>query len=97
MVKEQILNNNFIDKILVNMEVDEKEYSELCDALIRLAKEWKNEKYVDKEIVNYLYAIPLAVRNEFLSLKESGYDDTLCDRLEDMWVELDDLVAKCFC
>ncbi len=43
-----------------------------------------------------LYAIPLVVRNEFLALKEGVHNSSACERLEDIWVELDGLVANCF-
>lgn len=36
----------------------------------------KVEKYYDKELAEYLYAIPLAVRNEFLSLQEVAPDSS---------------------
>lgn len=95
-MKEEIKSNRFINKLLLNMEIDEVEYSMLCDSLTRLACEWRGKKLIDKEIVSYLYAIPLMVRNQFLSLKEKGINDDMCDRLEDIWVELDDLVSQCF-
>ena len=95
-MKEEIINNHFVDKLRESMEIDEEEYLRLCNALICLAEEWKNAEYIDKEVVSYLYAIPLMVRNEFLSLKEASKNNILCDRLEDIWVELDDLVANCF-
>ena len=66
-MKEEIINNRFVDKLRETMEIDEEEYLRLCNALISLAEEWKNIKYVDKEVVGYLYAIPLIVRYEFLS------------------------------
>lgn len=95
-MKEEIINNHFVDKIRQNMEIDEEEYLRLCDALIRLGNEWKNKEYIEKELVSYLYAIPLVVRNEFLSLKEISQDDAFCEQLEDIWIELDYLVANCF-
>ena len=95
-MKEEIINNHFVDKIRQNMKIDEEEYLRLCNALICLAEEWKTVKYIDKELVSYLYAISLIVRNEFLSLKENSKNDTFCDRLEDIWIELDELVANCF-
>lgn len=95
-MKEEIINNHFVDKIRETMEIDEEEYLRLRNALICLAEEWKNVKYIDKELASYLYAIPLMVRNEFLSLKEVSKNESFCDRLEDIWIELDDLVATCF-
>ena len=95
-MKEEIINNHFVEKLRVSMEIDEEEYLRLCNALKCLAEEWKNTEYIDKEVVSYLYAIPLMVRNEFLSLKEVSKNNIFCDRLEDIWVELDDLVANCF-
>ena len=95
-MKEEIINNRFVDKIRQNMEIDEVEYQRLCNALNCLAEEWKKVEYIDKELVYYLYYIPLIVRNEFLSLKEISTNNTFCDRLEDIWIELDDLVTNCF-
>lgn len=95
-MREEIINNCFVNKLRIKMEIDEEEYSRLCNALICLAEEWKNVKYIDKEVAGYLYAIPQMVRNEFLSLNEILSDDAFCDRLEDMWVELDALVSNCF-
>ena len=95
-MKEEIINNHFVDKLRESMEIDEEEYLRFRNALLCLAEEWKNAEYIDKEVVSYLYAIPLMVRNEFLSLKEVSKNNILCDRLEDIWVELDDLVANCF-
>ena len=56
----------------------------------------KVEKYYDKELAGYLYAILLAVRNEFLRLQEVAHDSTCCQQLEDIWVELDGLISDCF-
>ncbi len=95
-MKEEIIKNRFVDKIRQNMEIDEEEYQRLCNALNCLAEEWKKVEYIDKELVHYLYYIPLIVRNEFLSLKEISTNNTFCDRLEDIWIELDDLVTNCF-
>ncbi|MDE6567770.1 MAG: hypothetical protein K2K70_08580 [Lachnospiraceae bacterium] len=95
-MKEKIINNKFVDKLLQFMEIDEEEYLLLCDALICLAEEWKDVEYIDKELVSYLYAIPLMVRNEFISLEKVCPDAVECDRLEDIWVELDALVSNCF-
>ena len=51
-MKEEIINNHFVDKICQNMEIDEEEYLRLCNALSCLADEWKNIEYVDKELVS---------------------------------------------
>lgn len=95
-MKEKIINNKFVDKLRQSMEIDEEEYLSLCDELICLAEEWKDVEYIDKELVSYLYAIPLIVRNEFINLEKVCPDAVECNRLEDIWVELDALVSNCF-
>ena len=94
-MKDRILSNQFIEKLLINTEVDEKEYVELCDILRKLAVEWKDEKYIEKEIVNLLYQIPVIVRNKYLFYSDKGYSNATIDRLEDMWIELDGLILEC--
>lgn len=95
-MKEKIINNHFVDKLRESMEIDEEEYLQLCNALSCLAEEWKNVEFIDKELVSYLYAIPLIVRNEFISIERVSPEALECDRLEDIWVELDALVSNCF-
>ncbi|MCM1232779.1 MAG: hypothetical protein NC489_21845 [Ruminococcus flavefaciens] len=95
-MKEKIISNKFVDKLCQFMEIDEEEYLLLRDALICLAEEWKDAAYIDKELAGYLYAIPLMVRNQFINLEKNCPDADECNRLEDIWVELDALVSDCF-
>ncbi len=96
-LKDIILKNTFIDQIRINMHVDESEYAKLCAALRELAISWRGRPLIEKELALELYSMPLMVRNTYLSFNK---DDTkkleIVNRLEDIWVELDELVTDCF-
>lgn len=95
-LKEKIMTNRFIEKVRNQMQIDEQQYTELCELLEKLAIEWKNKKDVDKELVLFLYNAPQIIRNIFLSFKEKGEPlPDIANRLEDIWVELDALVIEC--
>ena len=64
-MKEEVKNNRFIEKLRISMEIDEDEYMKLCKLLKLISEEWRDKHYIDKELVGYLYALPLIVRNEF--------------------------------
>lgn len=95
-LKEKILNNSFVDKVRNDMKVDEEEYQALKEILNELIGELKKQKVIDKELALILYSMPQIIRNTFLSLKTS--DERVSDlnnRLEDIWIELDELVIEC--
>lgn len=93
--KKKILNNTFIDQLRIHMNIDEMEYEKLCVELQNLAKDWRGNKLIDKELTLALYSMPLMVRNIYLNLTNSDQLDFV-NRLEDIWVELDELVTDCF-
>ena len=96
-LKQLIVKNTFIDQVRNNMHIDESEYEKLCTALQNLALEWREDKLIDKELVLLLYSMPLMIRNIFLSFSDLGPPlPETANRLEDIWVELDDLVTQCF-
>ncbi|WNS43291.1 hypothetical protein [Paenibacillus sp. MMS20-IR301] len=95
-LKGKILNNTFIDKVRNEMVVDEVEFEALRELLIELSKELKAEQVVNKELALVLYSMPQMIRNTFLSFTAHDVQDSeLLNKLEDIWMELDELVIEC--
>lgn len=91
-LKESILQNPFIDR-LRDLQVDEDAFRDLTAALRRLAGAWKGQPLVDKEIASDLYVVIQVTRNMLETLRAHGSPDA--DRVEEMWIDLDDLVLEC--
>lgn len=95
-LKEKILNNTFVDKVRNELKVDEEEYQALNQILNELIVVLKVQKDIDKELALILYSMPQIIRNTFLSLETSNEKvSDLANRLEDIWIELDELVIEC--
>ncbi|MBM6619034.1 hypothetical protein [Bacillus suaedaesalsae] len=95
-LKEKILNNTFVDKVRNELKVDEEEYQALNQILNELIVLLKVQKDIDKELALILYSMPQIIRNTFLSLEASNEKvSDLANRLEDIWIELDELVIEC--
>jgi len=92
-LKDKILANQFVNQVRIELVFDEVAYSELVRDLGLLATELKGKVFVDKELTLQLYTLPLAIRNAYLSGQESIAE--IFDKLEDAWIELDDLVTRC--
>jgi hypothetical protein len=94
-LKTRILENTFVDQVRAHMTVDEAEYDRLRVALTELATSLKGCAMIDRELMLSLYSMPTMVRNAFEGF--SGHDPVpeIAHRLEDIWIELDELVTDC--
>lgn len=75
-IKEQILNNKFVDKVRNEMIIDENEYKALREMLIMLSDELKAEQVIDKELALILYSMPQMIRNIFISSTAHDVQDS---------------------
>ena len=92
-LKAFIINNNFINKLRIEMKYDDTEYDLLCKFMGELKAVIKDDSDIDKELMLTLYTIPQAVRNIYLQFSDSiDYDEAFIFKLEDSWLELDGLV-----
>ena len=65
-LKALIINNNFINKLRIEMKYDDTEYDLLCKFMGELKAVIKDDSDIDKELMLTLYTIPQAVRNIYL-------------------------------
>lgn len=94
---EAILQNKFVDKIRQTMEFDEVEYAQLCDLLREVGESTSSDEKLEKRLVFILYSIPQMVHNSFLSFTGDPEDlPEIALKLEDAWVDLDQLVLSIF-
>lgn len=92
-LKSLIMNNNFINKLRIEMKYDDTEYELLCKFMAELKAVTNDDSDIDKELMLTLYTIPQAVRNIYLQFSDSkDYDEVFIFKLEDSWLELDRLV-----
>ena len=92
-LKALIINNNFINKLRIEMKYDDTEYDLLCKFMAELKVVTNDDSDIDKELMLTLYTIPQAVRNIYLQFSDSkDYDEVFIFKLEDSWLELDRLV-----
>jgi hypothetical protein len=94
-LKKRILSNPFVDQIRISMKFDEDAYNELRKDLRTLASSLKGSATIDRELMLSLYSMPVLVRNSFLSFAGRCPLPEIAAKLEDAWVELDELVTKC--
>lgn len=92
-LKALILKNSFINKLRIEMKFDDNEYEELCDLLGKLIDVVKDDRSIDKELMVTLYSAPQVVHNIFLQFSgDKTMDEEFIMKLEDAWIELDQLV-----
>lgn len=91
-LKQAILRNPFIVR-LRDLRVDEDAFRELAEALGRLADEWKGQPRIDRELASELSVVIQVTRNMLETLRAHGSPDA--ERVEEMWIDLDDLVLEC--
>lgn len=87
--KTEILQNRFVDRLRMELVIDEAEYDRLCSALKRLAEQWKPLTAIDKELMQDLYVLSSVTRNMAPELSGKTFE------VEEMATELDALVMEC--
>ncbi|WP_438447650.1 hypothetical protein [Gorillibacterium sp. sgz5001074] len=93
-LKQKIINNTFVDKVRNEMVIDELDYLALKETLDMLSIELKSYQVVDKELALVLYSMPQVIRNIFISFGTHDNGSGIKDRLETIWMELDELVVE---
>lgn len=92
-LKTLIIDNNFINKLRIEMKYDDREYNLLCRLLGEFKDVTKDDDNIDKELMLTLYSIPQVVHNIYLQFSENkDFDEDFISKLEDSWIELDELV-----
>ena len=94
-LKDKILRNTFVDQVRMNMKIDELEYEILRGHLIELAASMKGSKDIDRELMLTLFAMPTMIRNASGSFAGREPRPEIALRLEDIWIELDELITDC--
>jgi hypothetical protein len=96
--KQDVMDSmeEFAQAVRMNRDYDDEQFENLKKLLSKLAYELSDKDFLDKDLALNLYTLPQIVRNMFLT-----YDGPIdsrperFDRLEDAWVELDELVIEC--
>lgn len=88
-LKEDILENKFIDRLRSELTVDKGEYTKLLASLKLLAQKWHGKDYVDKELMADLYVLAPICHN--MASEISGQRD----EIDEMATEIDALVLDC--
>ncbi len=89
----ELIENRFVDEVRQTLTFDETAYENLLGILADLAEVSKTELTIDRRVALLLYTIPQMIRNAYLSFETSAADmPEIAFRLEDAWVELDELV-----
>lgn len=86
----------FAQAVRMNRDYDDEQFETLKKFLSKLAYELSDKEFLDKDLALNLYTLPQIVRNMFLTY--DGPIDTRPERftrLEDAWIELDELVIEC--
>ena len=92
-LKQLIIENNFINKLRIEMKYDVAEYDLLCKLLRKFKDVTDDDSDIDKELMLTIYTIPQVVRNIYLQFSgNKDFDEDFILKLEDSWIELDELV-----
>src|SRR5262245_1453777 len=91
-LQQRILNNPFAYKLL-EYQIDQQSFSELCQALRELAQMWEKQSLIEKAIVFYLYETVSIMRNKLLEYQQQNQKEK-ANLLEDMFIELDRLIME---
>ena len=92
-LKALILKNFFIHKLRIELKFDDNEYEELCDLLGKLSDMVKDDRSIDKELMLTLYSGPQVVYNIFRQFSGGNtMDEEFIMKLEEAWIQLDQLV-----
>lgn len=88
-LKAEILENEFVNKLRMELSVDEKDYAKLVSSLKALAPEWQKVSVIDKELMQDLYVLATICRNMAPNIPEQS------EQIEEMATEIDALVLEC--
>jgi hypothetical protein len=91
-LKPAILENQFLHRLRTQAVIDQAEYTKLCDALRNLAKLWRSETLIDKELVQELYILAPTTRYQAEALE---HRPDLRTQIGQLAIELDNLVMEC--
>lgn len=92
---DKIESNKFDFDLRMNLSFNDDEYHQLVNILIDLEKEMKNHDDIPINLALGLYWLPYIVRNTLDFLKINKPDSDLTQKLEDAWIDIDNLVLNC--
>ena len=94
-LRKRILDNRFAPHLL-EFQVDQQAFTELCGALRELAHAWHGQALIDKQVVFCLCETLSIVRNKLHEYRQRDRRSE-ADALEDLFIELDRLIMEeCF-
>ena len=88
-------NNKFDFDLRVNLSFNDEEYNELINILKDLEGEIKKYENIPINLALNLYYIPYVVRNTLNFLRNNRLNSELIQKVEDAWIEIDNLVLTC--
>ena len=95
-LKTRIMRNKFVERLRMELVIDENEYELLCKALKELAQEWQSKNSIDKELAGDLYVLVPIARNMAEDVARARGGLAVKHKVEEMATELDALVIECF-
>jgi len=91
-LKDEILANSFVQKLRDEVKIDVESFAQLCRQLESLADEWNTQPFVDKRLVQELYALPLIISGAAEGLR--GHRPDLAAQLDEMAITVDGLILE---
>ena len=92
-LKQEILQNKFIEKLRNELVVDTGAFESLCRSLRNLELEWKGVSTIDKALAQELYVLATVTQN--MSTVLAGTQPDIARELTKAAIELDALVINC--
>lgn len=93
---EKIENNDFIEKVRMNIEFDEKAYRDLLNVLNEIKNDLYDKDTIGKRLASNLYEIPKLTYVWYNKLKNDPNHKNrfIINQLEEAWIELDSIIGE---
>ena len=91
-LKNEILENPFVEKLRNEVIIDTGAFDLLCSQLAALGTEWSSQAMVDKQLVQELYALPTIIKGAADGLRFHQPDRAA--QLDDMCITIDGLILE---
>lgn len=95
---KNIADNQFLFQLRNQLNFDDMAYIKLIELLKNLKNDLRGHEVIPLELALYLYEIPYVIRNMLDHLKTDNLSNKsaeLTEKVENAWIEIDDLVVSC--
>ncbi len=92
-LKTRILTNRFVDRLRTELQIDDREFEDLCEALKELAAKWRGVSLIDKELMQDLYALA-SITNNVAAVFDPDRPE-VAHLIREMATQIDALVLEC--